>query len=166
MFINYVGCIQFIVDTITEQQMDDILNEAASVLGFTELGEFQRKAAIAAFNGRDVFVAMPRGSGKSLAFQVLPFLKSEELQSEGFVLMQKLDKFRSEMKPELLQKRLQCVVVDESKVEEASEESSSHGSSACEDNFSISSASSDEANRPKYKLRVRLPSESDSNSDW
>eukprot|EP00794_Sanderia_malayensis_P001607 gene1607-1778_t len=50
--------------------------------------------------------------------------------------------------------------------EDASEESSSHGSSASEDNFSISSASSDEANSPKYKLRVRLLSESDSNSDW
>ena len=142
--------------------MADMFFEASRVLGFTELQDFQRKAAVAVLDGKDVFVAMPTGSGKSLAFQVLPFVKSEELEEECFVLvispinsliwdqMQKLsergikclslvdqgttpkdvlsgnykflfsspenvlDKFRSEMKSELLQRRLRCVVVDES----------------------------------------------------
>ena len=51
--------------------------------------------------------------------------------------------------------------------DEASGESSSQDSSVLEEEFSYSSTSSEEIpKRPKTQHRVRLPSESDSNSDW
>ncbi len=71
-------------------KMDDIFIEAAKVLGFDELRDFQRKASMAALGRKDVFVAMPTGSGILLAFQVLPFVKSgegQEVDEVCFVLV-------------------------------------------------------------------------------
>ena len=51
-----------------------IIDEAAASLGYTSLKEEQKKALFSFVTGRDVFVSLPTGYGKSLCYALLPFI--------------------------------------------------------------------------------------------
>lgn len=53
------------------------IENASKFLGINTIKDFQLEAATAALLGKDVFVAKPTGSGKSLVFQLLPFAHFE-----------------------------------------------------------------------------------------
>ena len=70
------------------------IENASKFLGINTIKDFQLEAATAALLGKDVFVAKPTGSGKSLVFQILPFahyqlqkMMGNELAVPGFIIV-------------------------------------------------------------------------------
>ena len=51
-----------------------IIDEVAASLGYTSLKEEQKKALFSFVTGRDMFVSLPTGYGKSLCYALLPFI--------------------------------------------------------------------------------------------
>ena len=52
--------------------LDQIIDEAASSAGYSSVKTEQRNALKAFAKGRDVFVSLPTGHGKSLCYALLP----------------------------------------------------------------------------------------------
>ena len=55
-------------------QIEDALKSAVTRLGFDEAKDKQKEAVVAFVSGRDVFVSLPTGYGKSLCYSCLPCL--------------------------------------------------------------------------------------------
>ena len=53
-----------------QQALDEVLRET----GFTQLRPKQREAVEALVSGKDVFVSLPTGYGKSVIYGILPSL--------------------------------------------------------------------------------------------
>ena len=51
-----------------------VITEAAKVMGIAELKEKQKEAVSTFLQGRDTFVALPTGYGKSLIYAILPLV--------------------------------------------------------------------------------------------
>ena len=70
--------------------MREIVGRAASSLGYSKLKPEQEQAILAFVSGKDVFVALPTGYGKSLCFGLLPrvfdLLRGVEKQSVVIVV--------------------------------------------------------------------------------
>ena len=71
--------------------MREIVGRAASSLGYSKLKPEQEQAILAFVSGKDVFVALPTGYGKSLCFGLLP-LRGVEKQSVVIVGLHKHSK--------------------------------------------------------------------------
>ncbi|XP_070564310.1 ATP-dependent DNA helicase RecQ-like [Ptychodera flava] len=56
----------------SEQRRD--YSDALKKLGYSHLKEFQRRVIDGYVDGRDVFVSVPTGSGKSMTYEVAPFV--------------------------------------------------------------------------------------------
>ncbi len=54
--------------------MESALQKAAEKLGYATLREKQEVAILQFARGKDVFISLPTGSGKSLCFYVLPLM--------------------------------------------------------------------------------------------
>ena len=54
------------------QHLRTAIDESAKQLGYTSLKEKQKEAAMAVLSGRDTFVALPTGYGKSVVYALLP----------------------------------------------------------------------------------------------
>ena len=67
--------------TSSSHNFADGVNYALSKLGMShlELKNQQKQAIVAVYEGKDVFVFLPTGFGKSVCFQVLPFLFDHKL---------------------------------------------------------------------------------------
>ena len=70
------------------------IENASKFIGIDTIKDFQLGAATAALLGKDVFVAKPTGSGKSLVFQILLFahfelhkMMGKELAVPGFIIV-------------------------------------------------------------------------------
>ena len=65
----------------TSQNFLDGVNYSLSKLGMShiKLKDQQKQAILVAYDGKDVFVILPTGFGKSVCFQVLPFLFDHKL---------------------------------------------------------------------------------------
>ncbi len=50
------------------------ISEASKLLGYTRLREGQELAIREFLKGKDVFVSLPTGSGKSLCYMILPYI--------------------------------------------------------------------------------------------
>ncbi len=50
------------------------ISEASKLLGYTRLREGQELAIREFLKGKDVFVCLPTGSGKSLCYMILPYI--------------------------------------------------------------------------------------------
>ena len=76
--------------------MREIVGRAASSLGYSKLKPEQEQAILAFVSGKDVFVALPTGYGKSLCFGLLPrvfdLLRGVEKQSVVIVVLHKHSK--------------------------------------------------------------------------
>ena len=59
--------------------LDECLRTAAQTLGYTNLKPEQHRAVTELVHGRDTFVSLPTGYGKSLVYQVLPACAREIL---------------------------------------------------------------------------------------
>ena len=57
-----------------DQHLQEIVREAGKQLGIQELRPDQERAILAFVKGRDVFVCLPTGSGKSICFAALPLV--------------------------------------------------------------------------------------------
>ena len=58
--------------TVEVSRYEEILSSSVNSLGFTKLTDDQHEAITAFLSGRDVFVSLPTGSGKSLCFALVP----------------------------------------------------------------------------------------------
>jgi len=54
-----------------------VIDKAVEQLGCTVLKPKQREAVVASIKGRDVFVILPNGYGKSLCYGILPLVFKE-----------------------------------------------------------------------------------------
>ena len=78
---------------VDDAKIENALQFAVTRLGFTEAKEKQKEAVIAFVNGKDVFVSLPTGYGKSLCYTCLPFLfdtlglKMDEILGVGSVIV-------------------------------------------------------------------------------
>ena len=76
-----------------DAKIKNALQVAVTRLGFTEAKEKQKEAVVAFVNGKDVFVSLPTGYGKSLCYTCLPFLfdtlglKTDEILDVGSVIV-------------------------------------------------------------------------------
>ena len=57
--------------SMASASVDDVISVAAAQLGYPTIKDEQREAMKEFLNGRDVFVALPTGFGKSLCYAVL-----------------------------------------------------------------------------------------------
>ena len=53
---------------------DELILKAAACLGYTNLNPEQKRVLKAFIKGKDVFVALPTGYGKSLCYALLPLI--------------------------------------------------------------------------------------------
>ena len=74
----------------TTSDIREIVGRAATSLGYSELKPEQEQAILAFVSGKDVFVALPTGYGKSLCYGLLPhvfdLLRGLEKQSVVIVV--------------------------------------------------------------------------------
>ena len=57
---------------IAVAQIEDTLQSAVTRLGFDEAKDKQKEAVVTFASGRDIFVLLPTGYGKSLCYSCLP----------------------------------------------------------------------------------------------
>ena len=74
----------------SESEIEKAISKAAEDLGYSQLRPQQRKAVKLFIKGRDVFVNLPMGSGKSLCYWLLPktfdYLRREVTQSVAVIV--------------------------------------------------------------------------------
>ena len=58
----------------TREEIVDAMNDAASRLGYSKLKPLQEEVIIQYVSGKDVFVSLPTGFGKSICYGSLPFV--------------------------------------------------------------------------------------------
>ena len=71
--------LQSLLQSTKPEMLDKCLSTAAQTLGYTNLKPEQHRAAAEVLHGRDTFVSLPTGYGKSLVYQVLPACTREIL---------------------------------------------------------------------------------------
>ena len=71
----------------SEQRIETSISHAAYRLGYSDIRPHQMQAVKHVMQGKDVFVSLPTGSGKSLIYAVLPFAYDELLGSEGSIVI-------------------------------------------------------------------------------
>ena len=59
-------------------ELDVLIEEATALLGCQSLKEEQKRAVKAFVEGKDVFVSLPTGYGKSLCYTLLPLVSTNE----------------------------------------------------------------------------------------
>ena len=62
--------------------MDSAISFGLNKLNYEQLREYQSKGVVGYLNGQDVFLCFPTGSGKSLLFEVAPFVLSYRYHHE------------------------------------------------------------------------------------
>ena len=67
--------------------MESALQQAATVLGITNVKAEQKRAIYAFFDGNDVFVSLPTGFGKSFCFQSLPIINDRLSGNNSIVVI-------------------------------------------------------------------------------
>jgi len=60
--------------SLTEQLQTQIAGISIQHFGISALKNWQIKIILAALEGRNTFIIQPTGSGKSLCFQIMPFI--------------------------------------------------------------------------------------------
>ena len=62
------------VATLSAVEIENILQQVVLSLGYSELKQHQKDAVVQFVSGKDVFVALPTGYGKSLVYGCLPLV--------------------------------------------------------------------------------------------
>ena len=71
--ISYANCTApFLCQKMGDSRLQAILTKVANTIGYRELRPKQFEVISEFIRGRDVFVALPTGSGKSLCYSILP----------------------------------------------------------------------------------------------
>ena len=58
---------------VSNQELESAIMQASQQLGYATIRPDQNTAIKSFMEGRDVFICLPTGSGKSLCFSVLPY---------------------------------------------------------------------------------------------
>ena len=64
------------------EDMEAVLNFGLQKLGYDKLRDGQKRVVEAYLTGKDVFFCSPTGSGKSLCFEIAPFVENAENQTD------------------------------------------------------------------------------------
>ena len=64
--------VSFLSKDVEKSELDGLVRKAAESMGYVSVKDEQLGAVLAFLQGRDVFVSMPTGSGKSLCFVLIP----------------------------------------------------------------------------------------------
>ena len=58
---------------VSNPELDNAIIQASQQLGYATICPDQNRAIKSFMEGRDVFISLPTGTGKSLCFSVLPY---------------------------------------------------------------------------------------------
>ena len=75
-----------VISRLSALKKEAVLDEAVLSLGYTNLKQQQKDAVLGFISGRDVFVALPTGYGKSLVYGCLPRVFDMLLDEHGSLL--------------------------------------------------------------------------------
>ena len=75
------------ISRLSALKKEAVLDEAVLSLGYTNLKQQQKDAVLGFISGRDVFVALPTGYGKSLVYGCLPRVFDMLLDEHGSIVI-------------------------------------------------------------------------------
>ena len=74
------------MQSLARVEMDELVNEAALEMGYS-IRDKQKEAILGFLSGRDVFVSLPMGSGKSLCYSILPKVFDRVRKMSGSIVI-------------------------------------------------------------------------------
>ena len=67
----------------SEKEIDEVLGTVCTEMGYSEIRENQETVVKQFLGGKNVFVSLPTGSGKSLGYSILPSVFDKLKRSTG-----------------------------------------------------------------------------------
>ena len=75
------------MQSLARVEMEELVNEAALEMGYSLIRDKQKEAILGFLSGRDTFISLPTGSGKSLCYSILPKVFNRVRKTSGSIVI-------------------------------------------------------------------------------